>query len=424
MNSRLDRLDKLVSEVCEIKNFGLLQKQIEFCDSKEPDVLFTGAYGVGKSFALCLDAVCAASEEGALIIMCRKTLVSFKMSTLKLLINEDGYSNSILKPGEYTHNRNACEIKLFGGGSIIYCGLDDYQKILSVNASAIYIDEGSEFSLVEYNALASRARKSVGINQVKIATNPANQGHFLYDMFFVNPNDKVKSITAPTYDNYFLRRSYVEERLIRANTNELDYKRKVLGLWVNSDKLVYKNFTLDKNVKDIDLGTTDFIIGVDFGFTNKCCLGLMQYNSSQLNLIEEVYESQMSLDKIVDIVKKWSRGRNVVVVVDPSAPLVIDTIKRAGIIVEPANNSVKEGISEVNSKLSIRSDTKEAGFVINPKCVNTIKEFQNYSYKNDDSEQPIKKDDHAVDMCRYCVMQLAEDKNNYFKPFCIGPRDI
>ena len=73
-------------------------------------------------------------------------------------------------------------------------------------------------------------------------------------------------------------------------------------------------------------------------------------------------------------------------------------------------DSIKSGIQKVRELL------KSGRIKINRRCINTIHEFETYSY-DDDKEQrdikenPIKENDHALDAIRYVVMMKATNNN-------------
>ena len=53
---------------------------------------------------------------------------------------------------------------------------------------------------------------------------------------------------------------------------------------------------------------------------------------------------------------------------------------------------------------------EEPGLTVAPRCENLIREKQAYAWKEDRNgvkDQPVKRDDHAMDAERYGVMHLA-----------------
>jgi len=63
--------------------------------------------------------------------------------------------------------------------------------------------------------------------------------------------------------------------------------------------------------------------------------------------------------------------------------------------------------------LRVRNDSPD--FIISDTCVNTIAEFENYSYE-DETEKPIDANNHSLDILRYIVNYLDDKKCTYQIP--------
>ena len=95
---------------------------------------------------------------------------------------------------------------------------------------------------------------------------------------------------------------------------------------------------------------------------------------------------------------------------DPGRPDYIVQFKNVtGITIYPAINDVVEGIQEVQKQF-VQRDNGEYGMYISSKCVNTIREIENYRWKQNKEgvgrDEPIKEDDHAVDGIRYAIYTM------------------
>lgn len=104
---------------------------------------------------------------------------------------------------------------------------------------------------------------------------------------------------------------------------------------------------------------------------------------------------------------------------DPSRPDRIADLRRTGLNMQPADNSVASGIARVASLLMRRGrDTDDEGtsikqwarLYVHPKCGNTIAGFRNYKRKPDNSQpgkfldDVIKLHDDEMDALRYALM--------------------
>ena len=92
---------------------------------------------------------------------------------------------------------------------------------------------------------------------------------------------------------------------------------------------------------------------------------------------------------------------------------VIEDFEDHGWEFELGTNDVESGITRIREYLQLDSNQKSHLYIFKDKCPNLAREFVNYKYKeyNDntrreknESEEPVKKDDHGVDSLRYMVM--------------------
>ena len=84
----------------------LLPAQLDFIRAKQREVLYSGAFGAGKTRALCMKLVTRlVGNPGAREGLARKHLVSLKATTLRTLLEQDGKLPPVLPAGTYEHNR-------------------------------------------------------------------------------------------------------------------------------------------------------------------------------------------------------------------------------------------------------------------------------------------------------------------------------
>ena len=220
-----------------------LPKQLEFLDATEREVLYSGAFGAGKTRALCIKLVQRAIVPGARELLCRKTNVSLKRTTLETLLKPEGDLPPVLPEGTYTHNKTLQTIKIRGGGEIIYCGLDEPQKIGSMQLSGAAADEAIELTEDDWTMLRGRIRMKVsGLKQQLYgATNPGSPAHFLAIRFGLNgeePTKNTKAIVTCSEDNFFLSPEYLEDL---RTFQGVALQRFVEGRWVAAEGMVYQD---------------------------------------------------------------------------------------------------------------------------------------------------------------------------------------
>lgn len=390
----------------------LLPKQDELVFGTERHTVYSGAVGAGKSRALCVAAlVHVAGKPNARFGLFRKTLVGLKKSTLKTMLEGDGKAPPVLPHGSYTHNKNDAEIKVNGGGSILYSGVETPESVRSMNLSQAGVDEVTELQAEDYNAIDDRVRLDLGEPlRILSATNPGTPSHWMAKMMGLSPDKQApdpgcKIILTKTADNTFLPKSYIESFARHQGT--VYYRRMFLGEWCGSDGMVYDKFLRDRHVvarKGIDKSR---VLGVDDGYTDPFVVLDVHFDSDgRAHVAREVYRSGMVMDEKIAAVKRWADGADVVV--DSAAPDLIESLRRAGVSAVPAKKgagSIEHGINLVQTRL-VGDDRGVPRLTVDPCCTETIREFETYEWatgRDGLKDKPMDRDNHAMDSLRYVV---------------------
>jgi len=210
-----------------------------FVASTASRVLFSGAFGAGKTIALLTKALRLSQEyPGNFGYICRKVRATIELSTLKTFFD-------LVCPRELIahYNKEKFFVTLINGSQLLFGGLDDPLKLGSLGAGGIgfaAIDEAIETNEDDWRMLEGRLRLPGVPHQIFAATNPGPPSHYLYVMFFKNELGEVYQ--ASSFDNPALPDDYLE----RLNEFEGVYKdRYVLGLWKGLEGLVYSSFNDD-----------------------------------------------------------------------------------------------------------------------------------------------------------------------------------
>jgi len=89
---------------------------------------------------------------------------------------------------------------------------------------------------------------------------------------------------------------------------------------------------------------------------------------------------------------------------DPSGASARATLLEKGIPTVAVRSDVLHGLEAVRQSLRLREDGT-TGLLVSSRCVQTIREFNLYSYREDRlSEEPEKKHDHTMDALRYFIV--------------------
>jgi phage terminase large subunit len=213
-------------------------------------------------------------------------------------------------------------------------------------------------------------------------------------------------------DNPHLPYDYVEN--LKATTPRgMWYDRRIKGLWVAAEGLVYELF--DRAVHVVK----PFIVpegwqryrAIDFGYTNPfvCLWGAVDYDG-RLYIYDEHYRTQTLIADHATAIR-GRPGDFLATVADHDAQERAE-LNQEGIGTLPARKDVALGIQRVAERLVVQPDGYPRLF-ISGNCVNLIRELGKYSWEERKADKPVKEeprkiDDHAADALRYMIMQLDE----------------
>jgi phage terminase large subunit len=417
-----------IAPTAESRRLRVLPKQRDFIKSTASEVLYSGAFGAGKTVALCLRLILRANRPGAREGAFRADLKRFRNTTLRTLVYGDGKMPALLTPGTYAHHKTEQTITLLkSGGQIVYGGLDDQAKLGSAQFSGVAIDEATD--LLDENLwtfLLGRVRLDVGIPlSIYGACNPGAPSHFLAKRFGLAGGavalPQCHGIRTKSTDNPHLPPAYIANLMAMEGMMK---KRYVEGIWCGTDGLVYDSWNPEIHQLDPELKWVDAKIGCDYGFAKPFAATLRLFDASgRVHHAREVYQARLQEATMVGAVQALCKIAEVDygvrvsrVVSDPAAPAFIGALRAAGLPAIPANNDVETGIEAVRRRLAIRSDGVP-GLTISPRCRFTIAEMESYAYDTDAAvDKVIKENDHAMDAVRYVEMDDAAPVLSVFSP--------
>jgi PBSX family phage terminase large subunit len=232
-------------------------------------------------------------------------------------------------------------------------------------------------------------------------------------------------------DNPYLDDSYKDR--IKHSLSGLFYKRNYLGLWVLAEGAIFDFFDIKLHVvKRPPCAAEYWIASIDYGTSNPFCCLLLGVNSGQANQVgkqiwveKEYYwdpktkSRQKVNSEFADDVQEFLEPYGVKnIYLDPSAEAFQVELSRRGMHVIHANNDVFNGIQELSKQL------RNGVVLICEECKNLIREIEGYVWDPKAAErgldQPLKKDDHAVDALRYAIYT---HKVSVYQPYKHNPTE-
>lgn len=212
---------------------------------------------------------------------------------------------------------------------------------------------------------------------------------------------------ATSYDNESNSKEWLDEK--RVTMPEDRFAQEYLADFRKTEGLVYKEFTRQIHIYDTaEIDEVTRMAGVDFGFVNACaCISVIKDKRGAYWVYNEWYEKGRTDAQIAEVV---SAKEFIKVYPDPENQGAIKELRDKHVNVM----EVVKGAGSVTTGISkIRELLKQRRLKIHRSCVNLIWEFETYHYPKtidgkNDSELPVKENDHALDALRYVILMDCE----------------
>lgn len=368
-------------------------------ENKNRYLVIYGGRGSGKSmFAAQKIVIRSIQEPNHKILIVRKVRATHKDSTwalLKHVLDSMGVS--------YVENKSNLEMVTEEGGSFLFAGLDNPEKLKSMTGiTGIWIEELGEVSEREFDEVDLLLRgRHHNYKQVISTLNPTSRQSWIYSRFVANDAKNSFVLKTTHEDNPFLDEAYSAKLNALAKIDPQLYQRYAEGDWVDFGNTIYSNFKVE-DFCGIAFG--EVIIGLDFGFTNPTAAVAIGIYDGEYYLFDEMYASQLLPEQIAGrlstLFADWQLSTTTPVYADCAEADRIHDLARRGFNVIPAKkgkDSVYQGILEV----------KQKKLHIHPRCAAVCREIEGYAWRKarDGSalEEPVKHDDHAMDAMRYAI---------------------
>lgn len=386
----------------------------EFLEStvlgKTKKIVLVGGAGSGKSYTVAQFLLNLVHEYDDLsILITRKYNTTLRYTTIPLM-------HELMRQLEIEYLENKSEqILVFPTGSTIrFLGLDDPEKIKSAEFNIVWMEEATEFEYEDYLQLTLRLRRrnKHGVNKLILTFNPISKASWIYKEFFLTPQPDVRIHRSTYQDNPFLTADFIRSLKKLIEQDERFYRVYALGEWADIGKQVYTNYV----VQEIHGDFSDKVVyGLDFGYINPTALVKVAITGDSIYVLDEFYRSYLTNSDLIAELKRQNVGKHIIVC-DSAEPARIKELQLAGFNAVPASKA--NLLHEIDM-------IKRFKIVIDPKCVNFIKEIESYSWRTDKNgntlEEPVKFNDHLMDAMRYAVTWALAKKRT---PARTGKVDI
>lgn len=283
-------------------NFNITEKQKQFIQRDEFEVLFGGAAGGGKSYGQLIDAfLFALKYPKSKQLILRRTFPELEKSLVREHLKL--YPKEIYTYHSSNHSGN------FKNGSILdfgYCDNEtDVFKYQSSEYDVIRFDEATHFTEYMYLYLISRCR---GANkfpkQIKSSTNPGGVGHEFFKKRFIDANPWGESfegvggkrifIPSKVEDNKFLLKNDPDYVKRLENLSQKDKQALLYGDWDIFEGKFFPEFKRDIHVVSPFIIPPDWrrYVTLDYGMDMLAAIWIAVDERGNSYCYKELYEGR------------------------------------------------------------------------------------------------------------------------------------
>ena len=402
--------------------------QTDFLAADEKDVLYGGAAGGGKSYAMIVDPLRYAHRSAHRALILRRS-----MPELREMIDKSRELYPQAFPG--AKFREVEKLWNFPSGAKVEFGFlerdADVYRYQGQAYSWIGFDEithlPTEFS---WNYLASRLRTTDPEikTYLRCTANPGGVGSHWVKNRYIAPQEHNKSfegkdgltrkfIPAKLADNPYLAKDGIYEQMLKS-LPPIQRRQLLEGNWDVAEGAAFVEFDPDTHV------VPPFILpihwervkGIDYGYAaESCCLwGIMDMNDNTLIIYRELYRKGLTGRELGAIITEMEIEDPFSVngVLDTAAwantgttgPTVGEELLKAGHKLRRADKNRVQGKIQIHEYLKIRESGRPRLQIFNT-CPNLIRELQSIPLsKTNPEDVDTHASDHAYDALRYMIM--------------------
>lgn len=390
--------------------------------SRKRYIVMKGSAGSGKSVDTAQNYILRLMQDKGRNLVCiRKSDITNRDSTFAELTGAiyrmfgdkaDLYWQINMSPLKLTCRAN--------GNQIIFRGMNDdkqREKLKSITfqrgkLTDVWCEEATELTQADLEIIDDRLRGELPegqFYQIRMTFNPVNKNHWIKKVFFDIPDSNVLTHHSTYLGNRFIDDAYRQRMERRKIVDPEGYQIYGLGEWGEIGGLILHNWEVgecSKNPADYD----DFAIGQDFGFNHANAILPLGIKDDVIYITKEIYVFEKDTAEIIELAKEIDVPTKKQMWCDSAEPDRIKMWQKAGY----RARGVDKGGSQGSVKAQI-DYLKQHRIVVDPSCVNTIKELQQWKWKHDEKtgeylDEPVPFQDDAMAALRYGVEGWRKQK--------------
>lgn len=383
--------------------------------SKKRYIVMKGSAGSGKSVDTAQNYILRLmADKGRNLVALRKSDITNRDSTFAELTGAVYRMFGDKAERYWQINMSPLKLTCKNGNQIIFRGMNDdkqREKLKSITfqrgkLTDVWLEEATEFTQADVEIIDDRLRGELPAGQfyqIRMTFNPVNKNHWIKKVFFDRPDPNVLTHHSTYLTNRFIDAAYHARMERRKEVDPEGYLIYGLGEWGEIGGLILHNWEvadISQNLNDYD----DIALGQDFGFNHANAILLLGWKDGNVYILDEIYLFEKSTSEIVQEAIKRAIPTNKRMWCDSAEPDRIKEWKKAGF-------KWAKGVDKGGSKGSVKAQIdwlKQRKIYVHPRCVNTIKEMQQWKWKKDERtgeymDEPVAFQDDAMAALRYGV---------------------
>ena len=414
--------------------------QMDFLSAPEKDVLYGGAAGGGKSYAMLVDPLRYAHRPAHRALILRRS-----MPELRELIDKSRELYPQAFPG--SKFREADKVWVFPSGAKLEFSFlerdSDVYKYQGQAYSWIGFDEITHMQTdFAWNYLASRLRTTDPEIQtyMRCTANPGGAGAHWVKKRYIDPCPPNTSFTdahgvtrkfipAKLDDNPYL--SDTDYKVMLQSLPEVQRKQLLEGNWDVNEDSAFPEFNVAMHVVDpFEIPRHwNRVKGIDYGYASESAVvwAAIDPDDDTIIVYRELYKKGLTGEDLASLMTEFEKEDpySVSGVLDTAAwnrtgytgPTIGETIVRAGHKLRPADKNRIAGKIQIHERLKLATSGRPKMVIFNT-CPNLIRELQSLpSDKSRPEDVDTKAQDHAYDALRYLIMSRPRSQSPFEQMF-------
>jgi len=406
--------------------------------------------GTGKSRAALEKLhMMMVSNPGARAVMLRKTAVS--LTSTGLVTFREHVAKEAIESGEVVwyggSAQEAAQYRYANGSMITVGGMDKATRIMSSEYDVAYVQEATELTEDDWEAITSRLRNgTISFQQLIADCNPDVPHHWLKrradrgQTFMLNSThkDNPRIYNGPELTAYGAE--YMAKLDALTGVRKLRLRQ---GVWAAAEGLVYDDFDpavhIHKRIGEPP-GTWRRFWAVDFGYTNPFVWQAWAVDpDGRLYLYKEIYQTRTLVEDHAKAIVSSFRGRTrepdpEAIICDHDAEGRATLERHLGRSTIAAKKDVSVGIQAVQARLRVQDDGRPRLYLCRDavekrdellaeahKPTSTLEEVTGYVWDSTGNrgvkEAPLKENDHGMDALRYVVAHIDLGRKPRYRSF-------